>query len=392
MLQRLKDALESSNRKVLIVEIGAACPISHGLMQCEGASKVVYHAESPYGSGHIIYSDLVKSHRMVSREVVRNITQYHINLSIQNQLEYNTVIVTSFQIKSSSEDKKVPHGWVGIGSILDGKESIQTYHLTLSDSSGNYYNRINSIEMIGEEVSRLFNSEPVEFIDIGNTETIFNGKSTVLFHEGEFCRIEEVCRKYQRIVLYKGSFNPLHKAHLELSRKMQREGTLVLLGISRNTYSKGRVSDVDLKNRCLEINEVGLSTVVFEQGYFYDSVEILKNRSGLPVDVVMGVDTFNRLIQCYDNKDYSPLEAQRIDSILKINSDIEVDKSSIFNTVFGDSIFYVFGRNQELYTSDIKANVIFDVTYSNPISSSQIRELEASGHSDKANSMKASMK
>ena len=393
MLKKLKDILEAEGKKVLVVEIGAACPIAHGLMQCEGASKVVYHTESPYGSAKSIYPHSLEDYRMVSAEAVANIAMHHVRRKHSENLDYNTVIVTSFQIRSGGNDNKVPHGWVAIATIkgeLSGE--IETFHLTMAYPDGEYYNRIESIEKIGLEVTALFDADRSDTVDGGSMLSAMNSRATCLIHEGKLARIEEVSRKYRRIVLYKGSFNPMHLAHEEIARKVMAEDTLVILGISRNTYSKGQVSLVEMVDRCKNISELGYTVAIFEEGYFYDSIEILKKRTGLPVDVAMGVDTFNRLARCYDTGDFSPLERIRIYSEtgrLGLALDWSDNRAKVFNAVFGDTIFHVFGRGEPLYTSTLDPKIMFDETYNNPVSSSEIRVLEASGESEKAQTMKA---
>ena len=396
-LQKLKDILEAEGRKALIVEIGAACPLAHGLMQCDGASKVVYHAESPYGSAKLIYADVIGEYRMVSAEAVNAIAGLHVHRQCAEHLDYNTVIVTSFQVRSGNCDNKVPHGWIAIATIDGDAGRIETFHLTLAHNDGLFHGRDESISHIGNEVTALLAGDRPDYVDMANGLIAANSKATVLINKGEMARIEEVARKYSRIVLYKGSFNPIHKAHAEIASKMDTEGTLVLLGISRNTYSKGLVPLSDIVDRCQSITDAGFNVILFEEGYFYDNVEILKKRTGLQVDVVMGVDTFNRLVKCYDTGDFSNLERRRLYEehgrlgLTGIVSDNHwaLHSPALFNAVFNGTTFYVFGRGEPLYTSTLDPKIVFDETYNNPVSSSEIRVLEASGESEKAQTMKA---
>ena len=396
MLTILRDYLEENNRKVYIVEIGAGCPVAQGLYDCPGASKVVYHSESPYGSANDLYGSAIGSHRMVSKETVECIIG-----SIKDHMikKFNMIIVTSFQIKSGEDDIRIPHGWVGISRLIDGQWIDEYYHLTLAYIDGKMADRIESIHSIGGEIERIIVGYATPwYVDVAESPTIFETKCPVFFKNNEPFRLEEVSRKYKRIALYKGSFNPLHYGHVEIANRVSDEDTLVIFAISKNTYEKGLVNIDSFIDRLSAINNKGFIVAFFEEGYFYDNTQYLKNRTGLPVDLVMGVDTFNRLIKCYDNCDFSSNEEYSISKFMKLHNleifgesyseTVNRNKSLLFNLNFWNTSFIVFGRNQELYKSDIDVSVMFHREFDCPISSSEIRQLEESGYSENANQLK----
>jgi hypothetical protein len=176
------------------------------------------------------------------------------------------------------------------------------------------------------------------------------------------------------------------------------EENLVILAISKNTYEKGQLDSDSFIKRIADINQEGFVVAIFENGYFFDNLQYLKNRTGLPVDLAMGVDTFNRLLDCYKKLDFSYNEETFIYNQIEdsdmvghcntIADVIERYTSRIFNLAFNDVTFHVFGRQIPIAKSKIKTKHVFHEDFDCQVSSSEIRQLEASGDSETARKLK----
>lgn len=400
----LKNYLEENGLKAYIVEIGAGCPIAHSIFKCSGASKVVYHTESPYGSAKDIYGNVIGDSRMVSLDAVHNIAIERAN---SNNGNYNTVIVTSFQIKSGKDDTRIPHGWVCIGiQQADKTWRFTLSHLTFMDELGNSLDRQDTIDAIHDEVCRIVLREGhYRYVDghydsIPNNFHVLTSNAPVFYKDNMLIRLEDYSRRYKRIAIYKGSFNPIHFGHLAIAKKIRDENpdTLVVFAISKDTHGKGEVDYDNLVTRMKAICEEDFIVALLKNGYFFDGFQYLKNRTKLPIDLIMGVDTYNRLVNCYETLDFSPNEELEINEFVDDSnrvgrydsfSDVVTrNKSKIFNKMFEDATFRVFGRQQPLNTSIKPKNLEYYHDFDCQISSSEIRQLQESGESEKANNLK----
>lgn len=398
MLTELRNYLEKEDLKTYIVEIGAGCPIAHGLYQCPGASKVVYHSESPYGSAKHKYPS-IGNHRMVSKEAVASILDSVKDAMIRS---FNYIIATSFQVRSGEDDDRVPHGWVAVARYVNGEWEDNFYHLTLCDyQTGKFYSREKSLEIIADEVSAIIlNTKENSTVDIGYEYNLLNSKCPVFFKDGKPVRLEDVTRKYRRIALYKGSFNPIHHGHVQIAKTVEDEDTLVIFAISKNTYQKGEAQNESILKRLEMIDSENFMCAVFEIGYFYDNVRYLVERTALYVDLIMGVDTFNRLIKCYETFEFSASERSAILGFISMHKlDVNTEaitvedviakhRSLIFNWNFRGIGFQVFGRKEEPHVTDIMVDYVFHRNFDCAVSSSEIRQLVESGDTETANKLK----
>lgn len=400
---QLRDLLEQRGHKAYIVEIGAGCPIAHGLFKCSGASKVIYHTESPYGSAKNLYGDVIGYYRMVSLQAVHAIA---VKLADSHNGNYNMVIVTSFQIKSGADDDRIPHGWVCFGVQQEDKTwKFTVAHLTFMNEIGYSYDREKTIECIYDEVYRLIVGKGnYQFVDEYYDSTpsnfhVMTSDAPVFYKDCRSIRLEDYSRKYKRIAVYKGSFNPLHFGHLEIAKKIREENpdTLVIFAISKATHGKGEVDYDNLVARMLAICGEDFVVAILKNGYFFDGFQYLKNRTKLPVDLIMGVDTYNRLVNCYKTCDFSPNEEQEIDEYFNatkvrhygdFNTLVAQNNEEVFNKTFEGATFRVFGRQQSLNTDIKPKNLEYYSEFDCLVSSSEIRQLQESGESEKANNLK----
>lgn len=354
-----------------LVEIGAGVPVADLILSSPGASKIVYETECPYGSAKEKYGI---TDRMVSREAVQTIFA---NTDFKN---FNTLVVTSFQIPS--ENNVVPHGWV----LISGTFGSYVFHVTLQHLYLKEHTRRYYIERLGKVVIELIsafednNSKPNMTkvvsgnVDYGDCEVLNqpNLNTIICFENNLPVRFEDISRKYSSLNLYKGSFNPIHSAHLEIAKiaEHRNENSRTIFALSRNTYQKGKIPEEQLMERIRAINSAGYPVLVFDDGFFYDNVLAVQNRFSGKVNPIMGADTFNRLMNCYQTNDLSVIERGIYDncSWFPMRERLEMT----FNKCFGNTTFLVFGRNVELNTFGFPAKYDF-VDFDMNISSSEIR-------------------
>lgn len=370
----MKDFITTQNalgRVFKLIEIGAGVPVADLILSSSGASKIVYETECPYGSAKEKYGI---THRMVSQEAVIKIFKE------TNFKNFNTLVVTSFQIPS--DNYVVPHGWVLIG-FKNGVYDV--FHVTLQHLYLKEESRRTYIERLGKVVVGLIsafdesNKPDLSKIVSGWVDRTRhhpikqNNLNTVICYDcGVPVRFEDITRKYSSINLYKGSFNPIHSAHLEIAKiaEQRNENSRTVFSLSRNTYQKGKIPEEELLERIRAINSAGYPVLVFDDGFFYDNVLAVRNRLSGNVHPIMGADTFNRLMNCYETNDLSVIERGIYDNCgwRPMRERLEMT----FDKCFGDTTFLVFGRNVELNTFGFPAKYDF-VDFDMNISSSEIR-------------------
>lgn len=401
------ETLVNRGIKLHIVEIGASVPLAFNLMKLPGASKVVHCSESPYGNAAKKYD--IKC-RMVSEEAVRQIAIKTAEQYDEDNPEVNTIVVTSFQIQSNND--VIPHGWVYIMNHTGDNWVGSAYHFTYWNNGNHEYDdfdncensigqfpRTWSINLIGKDLIRLLMDELDEFdhseqkyLDISTASDVLTQKyinTLVCFVDGKPVRFEDYSRNFDNLILYKGSFNPVHIGHIKIAEdaKNRCPNSMVVFAISRNTYQKGRISNEELMKRIKNINDHGYMVVIFDSGFFYDNYLAVSKRFSGKTHIALGADSFNRLIKCYENDEYSSLEEDHLWYILENNKKDKIKKEKeCFEHNFGNAHFIVYGRRQEILTGNIEASyeyVDFDVD----ISSTKIRELIESGNSEEANKL-----
>ena len=398
----LVDTLAERGIKLHIVEIGASVPLAFNLLNLPGASKVVHCSESPYGTAVEKYD--IKC-RMVSEEAVKQIALKTAELYDDEHPEVNMIVVNSFQIQSNNDI--IPHGWVCILYFNGDNWTEASYHFTYWDnekiwiqredwisSDSGKYPRDMTIEMIRNDLFKLLENEfdlkDFTYLDIVSHSNILDQhklSTLACFVDGKPVRFEEYSRKFDNLVLYKGSFNPVHIGHLKITEdaKNRCSNSMVVFAISRDTYQKGRISNEDLMKRIKDINDRGYMVMVFDSGFFYDNYLAVSKRFSGTTHIALGVDSFNRLIKCYKNEEFSYIERENIENI-SINDDrynTAPREQVWFEHNFGESHFYVYGRRENVLVGEMKPNYTY-VDFDVDVSSTTIRQLMESGNSDEA--------
>ena len=405
------------------------------LMEVAGASKTVFTAQVPYNKEfeHMKYPEAA-GERAVSQELTKAIVNAWMprektiganpnaqlaktEINNDNYWHYanedasriNFVYASTWQIGDET-NKVSTHGWVGIWSKLNKKECRTYYHISIHEKMTRK-GYIDTIAKIGVDIIvSLLDGETlpadcyvdrVTDDDLGEIRSeIFEmmTKSTrenfLTFDNGKMVRLEDLFRDKEDIVIFKGSFNPPHIAHLEAAKMAEEHfRTKPVMMIAMEIYQKGWVAPSDMVSRVKMLNDLGYSVIVTLNGYFNRNVEYIRQKFKQPIAFVVGVDTVNRII----DSSYKILGKKNeidtyFDNIGKGDQKFLDLYSNVHNEItkfekdFENVKFFVidrpgFERAKEL-TTWLKDYCIWKFM-EHPISSTKIRELhEAGKHED----------
>ena len=299
--------IHDSNSYGVIVEIGAGLPISTELFSVARASKTIHSVESPY-SRDAFYGKYSTEYqgRAVAAQRLEVVKEYY--QSKLNKNKINFVLATTFQVGHKNDIST--HGWI----MLATKEDTKYYHVSLH----NPLSREEYIKNIGEIGVLILNGQYFEnsYIDVVlNSDFSFDYHTTLEFlsrnteidqmsvftKQHTIDRLESVTRTDNEIVLFKGSFNPVSKAHEEVMQVCEDlyPNSNQIFEISVNTFQKGKQDIDSLVKRIQLINELGYDVIVNSKPLFKDTFDFLRNKFKGKLVFPMGLDTLNRLIMDY---------------------------------------------------------------------------------------------
>lgn len=344
------------------IEIGAAQPLTNLLFRVSGASGTIRSAKSPYDCdvqkrkyGHSLLKwDPIMKKRQNKPLWTRSVSARFVLSVIARQFSKNnkcgpyydgdygeidpySIWASSFQI---AEDA-CSHGWIAYYSAID--EVVHLVHITFPPGTKRN-DCIDQLREISVKLMILFNhldtSDNVEypdFIDYYNTSKIgdvdddfdrlhhnilhFNVNDVdldvlvqtkesyyVINQNNDWERIQDTFRQNEPIVIFKGSFNPIHDGHWEMVDHVlgiYPDSPLGLM-ISTNNFEKTKrdsFNTENLRNRIDKINSDmqdknydKVRTILTYKGMFRDSIEDM--RKIFPENeliFVLGMDTFVRI-------------------------------------------------------------------------------------------------
>ncbi len=302
----------------VFVEIGAGTVISNNLFKVAGASNTVFMTESPYNKEfqELKYNNTDGGKiRSVSFESVRTIldawksSTYEHSSADGKNYKINTILVSSFQVGDQS-NKVSTHGWIGVMY----KEKTLYFHISIHEPLTRQ-TYLRTIGKIGVEILYGFLTEtfPTDCcIDIikdenGNDVDLSfmfallyesNEENFICIKDGKMARMEDLFRDQKNIVLFKGSFNPIHNGHInsmEVAEKRYESNGVFC--ISLDTYQKGIIESSELIRRINMIKKLGYSVIVAKSGYFNSNTEYLRQKFEQQIVYVVGVDTINRTLE-----------------------------------------------------------------------------------------------
>lgn len=309
-MRNIIKVLQDSELYFRILEVGAGMPVSNEIFQHEGASKLIYSAESYYAKEAFDNQFGQSNHRSVSAEHLSSIL---VSKKFENDLiydRYNSLFATSFQIGPDISN----HGWI----LLYTPTTTRYYHISFP----HYTSRAELIKEVGEIGLALMCNTVDSSSSIGNCyidivldehlepvvsevlESIADSHicdtCSVFTPQGTIERLEYITRDAPNLILYKGSFNPIHNGHKALMETSCKEYSSSkrhkAFCLSFNTFEKGKQSTQSFINRIRYINKLGYNVIVNNKPYFKDLNKLIRNKFDAHLVFIAGCDTLNRLV------------------------------------------------------------------------------------------------
>ncbi|GIW22369.1 MAG: hypothetical protein KatS3mg068_1376 [Candidatus Sericytochromatia bacterium] len=308
-MKNIVEKIHKSDIFGIFIENGAGLPVSSKLLDLDGASNTIYFSELPYSKDYSYKKyNIDLSIRSVSAEYLSKIINYYNYLFQENKI--NTIYASSFQLGNIN---KSTHGWIA----FKYKNTLFYYHLSIHQKlkRKEYINRIgkNALKIIfsrneympkDTDIDIVLNSDltPNYVKTIESIINLKNNEQFVLLKKDSIERLEIYLRKLDKIVIFKGSFNPVQKAHLYLMKRLQElYKTKPFFMISMNTYEKGIQSIESIIKRIQLLFELGYDVILCNKPYFKSNLDFLRYKFDINKKIIfaLGSDTFNRLINYY---------------------------------------------------------------------------------------------
>jgi len=328
----------------IVIETGCSTATSRKLMDINGASKTVLFGFQPYSKEleEAIYGDFPRSVSMEFIESVLNKKGEIFPLPEKLTNKINFVIGSSWQLNNDAEPLQTPHGWIG---LLDIKRNVKYYlHFTFNRNICQSYIDFNKgipskiyqetrdmlIDSIGDiginlihtilsgdikefDLNNIVNSQYISldmaYIQEADNEPKLNvnflvsvlekykGDYFLAFKDNQPIRLEDFMRNDKEFIIQKGSFNPVHKGHLEimeLSKKVHNCTQAFLISTFR--YDKPHISSDELVDRIEQINKEGYPLIICKNIYYYNTFAMLRNWTyGKRFYFTVGMDTLLRI-------------------------------------------------------------------------------------------------
>lgn len=307
----IKD-LQHSGDKYTIVECGTGACIADLFLSIPGASNMIEECRQPYSKD--------SQEKFLGEKFGRSVsTDWVIKAMAKVK---GPCVITQFQVQSG-DVKTLTHGYIGIR----GKYGEKIYHMSIyknfsddymAEESGRsqYFNIIKdtvltlmirySLNHTQSLANLLIDGAFFEdgFLDLEETLNIMGQSdredTMIVMNEGNWNRLEDWARDTDGLIIMRGSFNPLHKSHIEMmaaARKLYPTYQPAFL-ISLNNRDKPPVSYEDAIERAYPIQDFGYNVIFSSLPYFDNSTRLIHDRwPDKKVIYPVGLDTVNRFIE-----------------------------------------------------------------------------------------------
>lgn len=294
-MDKLLKTLQTADVRLAISENGYGCKFSNNLMETSGASKVLVYTESPYSKELCKNKDV----RAVSTENVVDKVR-----DLNKRTPANMFIATSFQSGSNS---KYAHGFVAVKyeDVRGAIEHERVYHLSFGfEFPKKDVNIAISVFLYNMIIAALDGRTP----NCSSIDGVFNFDGNLIINqlpekfkafaitpEGKWARALDAVRDMEEVNVLKGSFNPIHDAHIQMLSTTNRN----ILGLCTSTV-QGKETDIeDLIMRAnLLVEQTGSWCILSTNSLatyqdFHDFVKRLNKK--VHCKYPMGADVFSKL-------------------------------------------------------------------------------------------------
>lgn len=369
------------------IEVGAGLPTYNELCKHPNtASKIAYYAESPNSWE---YNKKAYQHEPDVRAVSPQICLRFLSANfaeIKSNDENNQVNFILTNTVQIANDKSVAsHGWFGYMNLETYKTRFYHYSINLHQSRKT---QLDIIAKIGLDIiAAQGNSDELDNGYIDNIldldfnqlteETLIamiNGKlnkhnyhntNLIINKNGEIERLNDFYRKNKDVIVFKGSFNPVHNQHVSLMEKCSElyPTAKTIFSISIDNRDPNKKTNVkNLMKRIELLNHLGYDVLIDVFGLYHYSYTTLtqnpdfKNRN---LYYILGSDIIKRFLK--DEYVY-----------------VKPDKASItsFNDKWNQCTFLWFSRlGIDVKLSSKLKNIIHIEMEEHSTSSTELRQL-----------------
>lgn len=403
------EQIHASDIYGIFVETGCGVTMTNKLMEVPGASNTIYYSESPYSKEYQQEKYNTDGKRAVSIDTIIGFLSYvksakmsgdpgFLNNSVK---KINTTYAATFQIGDMDNVLVLAtHGYIGISY----KDLSLIFHVSIHErlSRKEYLDKIGDIGVrilysltLGNNTHHIPEDCNIDAAyDVGTDwkvtpvplhkmyrmlVTSKNENFVCVDQKGEYKRLDEFFREKKQILLYKGSFNPIHIAHLKFAEiaKEKMDDWPVFM-ISLEIYKKDPLNPFDMEKRVMDLIKLGYRVIVSKSGWFHENVEYLhKKFPTKPIVFIVGTDTINRIFESTYN-----IIGQKDQFMM-------AHQMGLFANAFENVKFLVINRDSYPLAAELKETMFLKyydyVPISMDVSSTKIRELKDNGNIDEAN-------
>jgi nicotinic acid mononucleotide adenylyltransferase len=292
--------LNESSWKGFITEVGIGVGFTYDLLNTPGASKTLLKMECPYQKRHSaqktrrVTLEWVK--KAAEESLHRGYEQYAANSEPMNQY-------FGLAISGAHYEDRESHLWVYLAR--SGADTDAWMHVSFLERDRGYAS-IRVSKIVSWFLDQVFFSESdwkkaIETVDytcyidvlyapdVSDVDrlNLLRPGNPLVYEDGKFHRVVDYVRKYDTV--YSGSFNPIHRAHLENAGD-------ALLELSQLNCRKSKISAEDMLHRIKMIDLCHYPVLLTAYPMFVDKHGLLQSLDKKKYTYIVGADTWNAFV------------------------------------------------------------------------------------------------